>query len=150
LAVGNASISMNSAYIIKKRRGDRVTVKKRKDNWTKEDDLVLAETVLQCVREGKTQLFGFEEAARKLGRTKQACGFRWNKNLRDIYKAELDEAKRKPENHVRSHLKMAITSYDQLSEAHLKLKRDYEKLSQDHHRLLSWLSKGFELTGRKD
>lgn len=45
-------------------------LKKRKDQWTKEDDERLAEIVLHNVQNGKTQLEAFEMAAMELGRTK--------------------------------------------------------------------------------
>ena len=59
--------------------------RRRKDQWTLQDDENLAEIVIQSVQNGKTQLEAFEIAAEKLGRTKQACGFRWNKTLRAQY-----------------------------------------------------------------
>lgn len=56
--------------------------KRRKDQWTAEDDETLAKIVIEAVQNGRTQLQAFQEAATVLGRTKQACGFRWNKTLR--------------------------------------------------------------------
>lgn len=62
--------------------------------WTDEDDLILAETVLRHIREGKTQLSAFEEAANKLNRNTAACGFRWNSHVRHNYKNAMAFAKR--------------------------------------------------------
>ncbi|GGI97054.1 hypothetical protein GCM10010885_03290 [Alicyclobacillus cellulosilyticus] len=65
----------------------------RQDAWTAEDDAQLAEVVLRHIREGSTQLAGFNEASRKLGRTAAACGFRWNAFVRKQYKAAIEQAK---------------------------------------------------------
>lgn len=73
-------------------------LKKRKDQWTKEDDERLAEIVLHNVQNGKTQLEAFEMAATELGRTKQACGFRWNKTLRSQYSQSLLAVRNQPLN----------------------------------------------------
>lgn len=65
----------------------------RQDAWTKDEDLLLAETVLRYIREGKTQMKAFEEVGERLSRTPQACGFRWNANLRKQYRQAIDLAK---------------------------------------------------------
>ncbi|MET3575860.1 transcriptional regulator [Bhargavaea ullalensis] len=122
----------------------------RKDRWTAEDDRILAETVIGSVRKGGTQLEAFEAAAEKLGRTKQACGFRWNKNLRRYYEGELEAARKKPEHHLKSHLKQAMTGFDELSESYLALKKEHESLAREHHRLLAWLSKGVSFIEKKE
>ncbi|MFC4387304.1 RsfA family transcriptional regulator [Gracilibacillus marinus] len=65
----------------------------RQDAWTKEEDILLAETVLHHIREGKTQLEAFKEAGNKLSRTSAACGFRWNATLRKHYEDAIQVAK---------------------------------------------------------
>lgn len=65
----------------------------RQDAWTAEDDAVLADVVLKHIRDGSTQLAGFNEASRKLGRTAAACGFRWNACVRKQYRPQIEEAK---------------------------------------------------------
>ncbi|MCL6637364.1 MAG: RsfA family transcriptional regulator, partial [Alicyclobacillus sp.] len=65
----------------------------RQDAWTSEDDAILAEVVLRHIREGSTQLAGFNEASRRLGRTAAACGFRWNACVRKQYKGQIELAK---------------------------------------------------------
>lgn len=57
----------------------------RQDAWTKDEDILLAETVLRYIREGKTQLEAFKRVAKKLSRTSAACGFRWNASIRKQY-----------------------------------------------------------------
>lgn len=69
-------------------------VKTRQDTWSEKEDLLLAETILRFIREGKTQLEAFEEVSEKLNRTTAACGFRWNSVVRKYYKNEIEEAKR--------------------------------------------------------
>ena len=58
-----------------------------------EDDAVLAEVVLKHIREGSTQLAGFNESSRRLGRTAAACGFRWNACVRKQFHSQIEEAK---------------------------------------------------------
>jgi len=101
---------------------------KRKDQWTAEDDHELASTVLEIVKNGGTQIHAFEVAAEKLSRTKQACGFRWNKTLRHTYGQDLNQAKQKYQHPMHTHLKQAMSSYDELLEAHDKLQREHAEL----------------------
>lgn len=65
----------------------------RSDAWTENEDNLLAQTVLQHIREGDTQLNAFEIVGEKLNRTAAACGFRWNSNLRKKYVSEILHAK---------------------------------------------------------
>jgi prespore-specific regulator len=65
----------------------------RQDAWTPEDDGVLVEVILRHIRTSSTQLAAFEEASVKLGRTRAACGFRWNAVLRKEYGTQLEIAK---------------------------------------------------------
>ncbi|NNU82473.1 RsfA family transcriptional regulator [Geobacillus sp. BMUD] len=65
----------------------------RQDAWTKEEDELLANVVLQYIREGGTQLEAFAEVGRRLSRTAAACGFRWNSCVRKQYKEEIEQAK---------------------------------------------------------
>ncbi len=117
--------------------------KRRKDQWTLEDDEKLAEVVIQTVQAGKTQLEAFEIAAQNLGRTKQACGFRWNKTLRSQYGQVLTSVKKRPKQMMRSHLKLALSGFEELSEAYHELEMKHKDLQQEHERLLKWLQQGF-------
>ncbi|MGN8645117.1 RsfA family transcriptional regulator [Gracilibacillus sp. HCP3S3_G5_1] len=65
----------------------------RQDAWTSDEDILLAETVLRHIREGKTQLEAFKEVGEKLSRTSAACGFRWNATLRKQYDEAIQLAK---------------------------------------------------------
>ncbi|MGI8315016.1 RsfA family transcriptional regulator [Halobacillus mangrovi] len=65
----------------------------RQDAWKEEEDLLLAQTVLRYIQEGKTQLEAFQEVAEKLRRTPAACGFRWNATVRKEYQEEIQQAK---------------------------------------------------------
>lgn len=65
----------------------------RQDAWTKDEDILLAETVLRHIRQGKTQLEAFKEVAKKLSRTSAACGFRWNATIRKNYHESIQQAK---------------------------------------------------------
>lgn len=68
--------------------------KKRQDAWTDDEDVVLAKMVLYHMKEGKTQLEAFKEAAEKLARTPAACGYRWNASLRKKYTEDIAHIKR--------------------------------------------------------
>ncbi|WP_164215365.1 RsfA family transcriptional regulator [Virgibacillus sp. YIM 98842] len=65
----------------------------RQDAWSKDEDIILAETVLRYIREGRTQLEAFKEVAKKLSRTSAACGFRWNATIRKQYQEAILAAK---------------------------------------------------------
>lgn len=67
--------------------------KPRQDAWTKDEDAILAEIVLSHIRQGKTQLEAFQQAAKKLLRTPAACGFRWNATIRQKHLEQIEEAK---------------------------------------------------------
>jgi RsfA family transcription factor len=70
-----------------------VLVISRQDSWTDDNDLLLASTVLQNIRNGGTQLAAFKEVAKLLARTPAACGFRWNSYVRKQYQEEIQQAK---------------------------------------------------------
>ncbi|PYY28292.1 RsfA family transcriptional regulator [Paenibacillus illinoisensis] len=65
----------------------------RKDNWSIEDDTLLADTILNYIRNGKTQLQAFENVGHILKRTPAACGFRWNSTVRHKFNQEIADAK---------------------------------------------------------
>ncbi|PSL45841.1 prespore-specific regulator [Salsuginibacillus halophilus] len=71
-----------------------MTTKVRQDAWSHEDDVFLAETVLEHIRTGSTQLKAFDEVGDRMNRTSAACGFRWNAVVRPRYEAQVAEAKR--------------------------------------------------------
>ncbi|MBT2757981.1 RsfA family transcriptional regulator [Mesobacillus foraminis] len=71
------------------------TQKDRKDTWNREDDEILAETVLRHIKENSTQLEAFKEVGKQLKRTAGACGFRWNSYVRKQYGSEIQKAKQK-------------------------------------------------------
>ncbi|GGM20514.1 DNA-binding protein [Paraliobacillus quinghaiensis] len=66
----------------------------RQDAWTNDEDILLAETVLRYIHDGKTQLEAFKEVGKRLARTPAACGFRWNASIRKQYQQEIDAAKK--------------------------------------------------------
>jgi RsfA family transcription factor len=63
----------------------------KSQKWTKEEEKVLTNTVLQFLNDGKTQKEAFEEAAQSIGRTAGACGFRWNNKLRKNLQIETEK-----------------------------------------------------------
>ena len=65
----------------------------RQDAWTAEDDNLLADIILHHIRSGSTQLTAFEEVGQRLGRTKAACGYRWNAIVRKQFTAQIEIAK---------------------------------------------------------
>lgn len=70
----------------------------RQDAWSKEEDALLAEMVLNYIRDGRTQLEAFREVARRLSRTPAACGFRWNASVRKVYEDAVNQAKKDRKN----------------------------------------------------
>ena len=116
--------------------------KRRKDQWTTADDEKLAEIVIGYVQNGKTQLEAFSKAAEVLGRTKQACGFRWNKTLRLQYGHVLDNVRKRPKQMMRSHLKLALTNFEELTEAYNSLDLKYRELQAEYDKMLKWVQQG--------
>ncbi|MFZ3576503.1 RsfA family transcriptional regulator [Virgibacillus sp. DJP39] len=70
----------------------------RQDAWSSDEDVILADTVLQYIREGKTQLEAFKDVAKQLSRTSAACGFRWNATIRKNYQDVVNVAKEERKN----------------------------------------------------
>ena len=122
-----------------------VESKRRKDQWTIEDDEKLAEIVIHNVQNGRTQLEAFEQAAQVLNRTKQACGFRWNKTLRTQYGQVLNSVRKRPKQLMRSHLKLALTSFEELTEAYNDLEMKYSELQSEYEKMQKWMQQGFAL-----
>jgi prespore-specific regulator len=84
-----------------------------KDSWTTEEDELLAETVIQHIKNGSTQIKAFEEAGKKLTRTAAACGFRWNSVVRKKYQKEVEEAKQERKSKKREQKKEQVISQQQ-------------------------------------
>ncbi|ASK63595.1 RsfA family transcriptional regulator [Virgibacillus phasianinus] len=70
----------------------------RQDAWSSDEDVILADTVLRYIREGKTQLEAFKDVANQLSRTSAACGFRWNATIRKNYQDVVNTAKEERKN----------------------------------------------------
>lgn len=124
-----------------------MNVKIRKDSWTVEQDNVLKEVVLKKIEQGLSQISGFEEASILLGRTKQACAFRWNKTLRPLLKRE--ETSKKvikrefaDSSIVHNHLQQAIESYDEMKLSYDQISKEYNLLKQDYEHLINWVKQG--------
>ena len=128
--------------VVKKCEVNKLGEKRRKDQWTTADDEKLAEIVIGYVQNGKTQLEAFSQAAEVLGRTKQACGFRWNKTLRLQYGHVLDNVRKRPKQMMRSHLKLALTNFEELTEAYNSLDLKYRELQAEYEKMLKWLQQG--------
>ena len=128
--------------VVKKCEVNKLGEKRRKDQWTTADDEKLAEIVIGYVQNGKTQLEAFSQAAEVLGRTKQACGFRWNKTLRLQYGHVLDNVRKRPKQMMRSHLKLALTNFEELTEAYNSLDLKYRELQAEYEKMLKWVQQG--------
>ena len=123
--------------------------KRRKDQWTLADDEKLAEIVIQTVQNGRTQLEAFEQASQQLNRTKQACGFRWNKTLRTQYGQVLNSVRKRPKQLMLSHLKLALSSFEELSEAYNELEIKYSELQSEYEKVVKWIQQGVVLVKEK-
>ena len=124
-------------------------MKLRKDSWTEEEDNLLKELVLKKIEEGHTQISGFQEASVLLGRSKQACAFRWNKNLRPLLfpkeKAPKEKAKEVADSSsLQNHLQLAMESYDEMKQSYDQISQAYNLLKKDYEVLLSWAKQGIK------
>lgn len=99
----------------------------RKDNWSNEDDQFLANTVLDYIRNGKTQLQAFTDVGVILKRTAAACGFRWNDTVRHRYSEAIARAKK--EKHIKKanpkRSNQNNNSFDKLIEYLIQSQQDY-------------------------
>ncbi|WP_053590109.1 hypothetical protein [Bacillus sp. FJAT-22090] len=125
-----------------------MNVKIRKDSWTVEEDNLLKEIVLKKIEQGHTQISGFEEASILLGRSKQACAFRWNKNLRPIVlqretpKKEAQARDAADSSSVQNHLQLAMESYDEMKQSYDQISNAYNLLKRDYEQLVNWVRQG--------
>jgi len=62
-------------------------------SWTKEQEVLLAEIVLQHLREGSTVRAGCEKAGDQFNRTTVACIFRWDVKVRQHYEEDIRTAR---------------------------------------------------------
>ncbi|MFJ7828431.1 transcriptional regulator [Psychrobacillus sp. NPDC096623] len=120
----------------------------RKDSWTAEEDNLLKKIVLEKIEKGLTQISGFEEASILLGRTKQACAFRWNKNLRPLI-TEKEAIPKKTlvkknsvSSSIKNHLELAMESYDELEQSYAHISQEYNLLKRDYEQLVNWVKQG--------
>lgn len=109
--------------------------KTRQDAWSKDEDKLLAETVLRFIRNGETQLDAFKQIAEQLSRTSAACGFRWNATVRKQY---IDGIKKAKENRKQSLLKQVTNVYEDddqhtIETAISMLKKVREKSSRNNN-----------------
>ncbi|WP_342600552.1 hypothetical protein MHB48_05590 [Psychrobacillus sp. FSL H8-0483] len=135
-----------------------MNVKMRKDSWTIEEDNLLKELVLKKIEQGHTQISGFQEASILLGRSKQACAFRWNKNLRSqifrkevsAFEATLKEDTSKDDTtkelvdstSLQNHLQLAMQSYDEMRQSYDEISNAYNLLKKDYEVLVNWAKQG--------
>lgn len=120
-----------------------LTVKIRKDSWTSEEDNLLKELVLKKIDQGNTQLSAFQEASLQLGRSKQACAFRWNKNLRPaVMPKEVQIKENMDSSSLQNHLQLAMISYDEMKQSYEEITKAYEQLSKEYILLENWVKQG--------
>lgn len=132
-----------------------MNVKLRKDSWTQEEDSLLKEIILNKINQGHTQISGFQEASVLLGRSKQACAFRWNKNLRP----QIIKKEQKPISYstkeiadsssLQNHLQLAMESYDEMKHSYDEISSAYNLLKNDYEQLLNWVKQGITHIERK-
>ena len=132
-----------------------MNVKLRKDSWTEEEDNLLKEIILNKINQGHTQISGFQEASVLLGRSKQACAFRWNKNLRP----QIMNKESKPTSYsskeiadsssLQNHLQLAMESYDEMKHSYDQISSAYNLLKNDYEQLLNWVKQGITHIERK-
>lgn len=125
-----------------------MNVKIRKDSWTADEDKLLLEIIVQKIEQGLTQISGFEEASKMLGRSKQACAFRWNKNLRPFHLKKETLHKESPMKEVsdspfvENYLQLAIKSYDEMKQSYEQITHEYNLLKKNHEELVIWVKQG--------
>lgn len=123
--------------------------KLRKDSWTVDEDNLLKKIILTKIEQGLTQISGFEEASILLGRSKQACAFRWNKNLRPFLitrdKTPIEATTKEISNtSAQNYLQKAMESYDEMKQSYDQISQEYNLLKRDYEQLVSWVKQGIQ------
>ena len=54
----------------------------------------------------------------------------------------LNSVRKRPKQLMRSHLKLALSSFDELTEAYNELEIKYRELQTEHDKLIKWLNQG--------
>ena len=121
--------------------------KVRKDSWTTNEDNLLKKIVLTKIEQGLTQISGFEEASTLLGRSKQACAFRWNKNLRPFLITRVKTQIEAPTKDIsdtseQNYLQLAMDSYDEMKQSYDQISQEYNLLKRDYEQLVDWVKQG--------
>lgn len=108
----------------------------RQDAWTKEEDILLADIVIEFIKDGGTQLQAFEEVGKQLTRTSAACGFRWNSYVRKQYEPALVSAKA-----LRKQLKKGVIVEESeiFTATYGQRKKNYSKSDEDFEQILEYL-----------
>lgn len=79
----------------------------RIDAWSKKEDLILVETILENMLLGNTLQLAYEKASKNLtnntvSRTKGACAFRWVKYLKSSHHEKYEQAKKEGSSHKKA------------------------------------------------
>lgn len=61
----------------------------------------------------------------------------------------LSGMKKRPKQLVRSHLKIALTSFDELMEAYQQLESNYRDLQAEYEKIVKWLQQGMRYTAKE-
>lgn len=125
-----------------------MNAKMRKDSWSADQDKLLQEIIVQRIEQGLTQISGFEEASKQLGRSKQACAFRWNKYIRPSLFPQKSVNKESPMKEFpdsvfsENYFQLAMNSYKEMKQSYEQMSREYNLLKKDHEQLVNWVKQG--------
>jgi prespore-specific regulator len=108
-------------------------MKVRRDAWSHEDDLLLAETILRHIRDGSTQVAAFDEVGDELNRTSAACSYRWNAEVRTRYvdAVEIAKKQRKERNRTSNQKQRQKPDSQAFNTNQLDPKKFIHKIEQD-------------------
>lgn len=101
----------------------------RQDGWSKEEDLLLAEKVIQFIKDGSTQLQAFEEVGKQLSRTSAACGFRWNSAVRKQHESAIKKAKEHRKQLKKGvNIETSVITVQESEQSPIKSEDDFEQI----------------------
>ncbi len=108
--------------------------------WTEEEDKILAEIVLENVRNGGTQLDAFTKVAKKIGRTPGSCAFRWNAVVR---RKEMESFRKAKKERVDRHLKerylAPVVSFREVIQLVKQQEKEYSEIKKKVSHLEEYL-----------
>jgi prespore-specific regulator len=106
-----------------------------KKNWTEDEDLLLAEILINHAKTGEDQARAFEIASQKLSRTSAACAYRWRITVKKTFEQEYLEAREKGVQNINNQNTTIVTQQIVKSnENHSSIKKEQNLIDNEERK----------------